>query len=144
MLSQRFAFLEVVREPLHHAGELARVLARGHARAVDLRKLARELRERLREAVAGEDVAPHRGEHLAHRSRLGLVERRAERARHRQAGGEQARELARGERELRVVEARAEVRARRGRLELDLERYQAARGAPRRAARALSASTRPS
>src|SRR5207248_3159594 len=77
----------------------------GHGSA--WRELARELRQRLGEAVAGEDVAAHGGEYFAHSAVIGLLDRRAERLRDGQSGGEEARELPRGERELGLGETAA-------------------------------------
>src|SRR5690606_39297031 len=98
-------------------------------RAIHLGEVAWILLERLRERLARDDIAADGGEALAHRPTLGLFGHGRQGPLERQAGEQQARELARRQRELHRAQARRTRRAggiARGLERAQLERREAA------------------
>jgi hypothetical protein len=128
-LRQRGARFDMVGQPRHHASEIARGLAGADQRPVDLRKIARETLERLAEGLAGNHLAAHRRETVAHIGPVGLLDDRRQRLLEGQAGRQQACQLPSRHRELRGAQPPPRdrgplLRARSQRH--DLERHQAA------------------
>ncbi len=79
--------------------------------AVDVRKVARMLRQRHRQRTAADHLGADRGQQLVHIGALGLVRQRGQRLIQRQAGDQQAGELARHQRVLLRREPLAETGA---------------------------------
>jgi hypothetical protein len=128
--------------------EGAALLAGGDDAAVDVVELARRARERARERRAGVDLAAQVGDELALARVLGLVGERRQRALERQARADQAGELARPDREAGRVEDPAREAEAGGAVPPETTCVTASGTSAlarscERAARVLSASTRP-
>ncbi len=90
---QVIAFLDVVRQPLHHLGQVTGLFTGGNQRPVDFRKIPWPRRQGLGQAHAAAHIGAHRAQGLGDVLALGLFHRGAQRRFQRQACAQQARQL---------------------------------------------------
>ena len=95
LLHQRIAPLDVVGKPRQHPRQLADLLAGCDQCAIDVGEVARMARQRIGQRCAAHHFGADRRDQVAHIGAFGLFQQRGERLLQRQAGFEQAGQLAR-------------------------------------------------